>query len=129
MERRAFDMINAQRVANGREPFVWDAELCRLARLHSENMAHTGSLNHVGSNGLDTAARARAQGIVGWKALGENIAYNQGYDDPSAFAVERWMISGKHRANAMNAFFTRSAIGIAQSADGSFYFTQVFMAR
>ena len=25
--------------------------------------------------------------------LGENIAYNQGYDDPGAFAVERWMLS------------------------------------
>jgi uncharacterized protein YkwD len=72
--------------------------------------------------------RARAQGIRGWKALGENIAYNQGYDDPAGFVAERWMISHKHRENLLNARWTRSAIGVAIAQDGRVFFTQVFIA-
>ena len=74
------------------------------------------------------ADRARAAGIRGWRVLGENIAYNQGFDDPSGFAVERWMGSSMHRANILNSQFTRSGIGVARAADGSIYFTQVFMS-
>jgi uncharacterized protein YkwD len=74
------------------------------------------------------ADRARAAGIRGWQVLGENIAYNQGYDDPSGFAVQRWMGSAMHRANILNGQFTRTGIGVARAADGSIYFTQVFMS-
>jgi uncharacterized protein YkwD len=129
IERRAFDLINAQRVANGEEPFTWDEELCRMARKHSENMARQDFFNHVGRDGMDTVERARALNIRGWKALGENIAYNQGFDDPAALAVERWMLSAKHRNNILNSMFTRSGLGIARAADGRIFFTQVFIAR
>lgn len=129
LERRAFDLINVQRRAKGQSPLVWDADLCRMARRHSQTMASQGFFNHVGPDGLDTADRARMSGLYGWKMLGENIAYNQGYDDPAGFAVERWMISGKHRANILNPQFNRSAIGVAQSADGRVFLTQVFIAR
>ncbi|MGA9995020.1 MAG: CAP domain-containing protein [Pyrinomonadaceae bacterium] len=128
LERRAFDLINAQRRAKGESPLVWDADLCRMARQHSQTMASQGFFNHVGPDGLDTADRARRNGLF-WKVLGENIAYNQGYADPAGFAVERWMVSGKHRANILNPQFNRSAIGVAQSADGRVFLTQVFIAR
>ena len=68
-------------------------------------------------------------GLRGWKALGENIAYNQGYSDPTAFAVERWMVSEKHRENILNGEFTHAGIGIAHASDGRVFFTQVFMER
>ena len=38
-----------------------------------------------------------------YKVLGENIAYNFGFDDPGGFAVERWMLSPGHRANILDA--------------------------
>lgn len=129
LEQRAFELINAARIANGAEPLVWDAELCRMARLHSQNMARMGFFAHTGPDGLDMIARANASGVRNWSALGENIAYNQGYDDPSAIAVERWMHSTKHRTNILNAQFTHSGLGIAQSADGRVFLTQVFIAR
>ena len=128
-ERRAFELINAERRARGRGPLVIDGELTRMARHHSENMARRGFFNHVDRDGLDLTGRASVLGLVGWKALGENIAYNQGYDDPTAFAVERWMISDKHRENILNREFTHAGIGIAKAADGSVFFTQVFMTR
>ncbi len=129
VERRTFDMINEQRIANNEQPFVWDAELTRMARIHSEHMATQNFFNHVGPDGQDTVARAHACEIYGWKALGENIAYNQGFDDPAAFAVERWMKSTKHRTNILNNQFSRAGLGVARAADGRIFFTQVFAAR
>ena len=128
-ERRAFELINRERQRRGLEPLEWDGGLVRLARYHSQNMARSGYLSHVDRDGLDLKARARAVGLQGWRALGENIAYNQGYDDPTAFAVERWMVSEKHRENAMSGHYTHAAVGIARASDGTYYFTQVFMRR
>ena len=128
LERRAFDLANAQRRARGQQPLAWDAELSRLARQHSENMARVDFFSHSNPRGMTMVDRARAQGIRGWSALGENIAYNQGYDDPAGFVVERWMVSSKHRDNLLNARWTRSAIGVAVADDGRVFFTQVFIA-
>jgi uncharacterized protein YkwD len=128
-ERRAFDLINAERQRRGLRSLIWDGALTRLARYHSENMARGGFLNHVDRDGLDLKGRAEVLGLHGWKALGENIAYNQGFSDPIAFAVERWMVSEKHRENILNDEFTHAAIGMARASDGTFYFTQVFMRR
>ncbi len=128
LERRAFDLANAQRRERGQQPLVWDAELSRLARQHSQNMATADFFNHKNPRGMSMVDRARAQGIRGWSALGENIAYNQGYDDPAGFVIERWMVSYKHRDNLLNARWTRSAIGVAVADDGRVFFTQVFIA-
>jgi uncharacterized protein YkwD len=61
--------------------------------------------------------------------IGENIAYNKGYEDPGGFAVERWMISPGHRANILYIGFQGSAIGSYISSDGSVYITQDFITR
>ena len=128
-ERRAFDLINRERQRRGLSPLAWDGGLVRLARYHSQNMARGGYLSHVDRDGLDLKGRAQTLGLHGWRTIGENIAYNQGYDDPTAFAVERWMVSEKHRENAMSGVYTHAAVGIARASDGTFYFTQVFMRR
>ena len=128
-ERRAFDLINRERERRGLSPLAWDGRLVRLARDHSENMARGGFLSHVDREGLDLKARAQGLGLHGWRMIGENIAYNQGYDDPTAFAVERWMVSEKHRENALSDEYTHAAVGIARASDGAYYFTQVFMRR
>ena len=73
--------------------------------------------------------RASETGVTGWSAIAENIAYNAGYDDPAAFAVERWLLSTKHRENILRDEFTHSGIGVARAADGRVYFTQVFVTR
>jgi uncharacterized protein YkwD len=128
-ERRAFDLINRERQRRGLSELAWDGGLVRLARYHSQNMARGGYLSHVDRDGLDLRGRAQALGLHGWSTIGENIAYNQGYDDPTAFAVERWMVSEKHRENALSGEYTHAAVGIARAADGTYYFTQVFMRR
>lgn len=73
--------------------------------------------------------RARLVGILRYAVMGENIAYNQGFADPGAFAVERWMQSEKHRANILSTEFRSMAIGSFVAADGTVYLTQTFITR
>jgi len=129
IEKRAFEQTNLERIKNGLAPFVWDADICRMARAHSENMAQQRYFSHVTPEGLRLRDRARAAGILRYSVLGENIAYNQGYADPGGLAVERWMLSPKHRANILSPEFRAMAIGSFVAADGSVYLTQTFITR
>ena len=129
VERRAFEQTNVARAENGLQPLAWDPELCRMAREHSEKMATLNYFSHETPEGLQLKERAREIGILHFRVIGENIAYNKGYDDPGGFAVERWLTSSGHRANMLYPGFQASAIGSYVAADGSTYLTQVFIAR
>jgi uncharacterized protein YkwD len=129
IERRAFAMTNSVRLQHGLPPLEWDPELCRMGRAHSENMVRLGFFAHETPDGLHMTDRARAAGIRHWRVIAENIAYNQGFDDPGAFAVERWMLSPGHRSNILLREFERSAIGSFVAPDGTVYITQEFIAR
>jgi uncharacterized protein YkwD len=129
IERRAFEMTNTARLQNGLAPLVWDPALCRMARTHSANMVRLGFFAHETPDGMHLKDRAHAVGIPYFRVLGENIAYNQGYDDPGAFAVQRWLISPGHRANILNNEFEQAAIGSYVAPDGTVYLTQEFIKR
>lgn len=128
-ERRAFDEINDQRTAIGLQPLIWSDEAARVARVHSENMANFKFFSHEGLDGKMVNDRADAFGVNKWKAIGENIAYNRGYKNPIEFAVECWMKSTGHRENILNGRWKEAGIGIAITAEGDYYFTQVFLDR
>jgi uncharacterized protein YkwD len=129
IERRAFEMTNGIRLHNALNALSWDAALCRMARLHSERMARENFFSHQTPDGLKLRDRLRASGIVSFRISGENIAYNQGYEDAGKFAVEQWMVSPGHRANILNTDFEASAVGVYVAPDGSVFLTQVFIAR
>ena len=129
IEKRAFEQTNLMRTQNGLQPLVWDGDVCRMARIHSESMSRQGYFSHVTPEGLRLRDRAKVVGILHYVVLGENIAYNQGYDDPGAFAVERWMASEKHRANILSPEYKAMAIGSFVAPDGSIYLTQTFITR
>jgi uncharacterized protein YkwD len=129
IERTAFEKTNEARVQNSLQPLAWDPLLCRMARMHSADMAQRSYFAHETPEGLEPKDRGRALGILHFRVLGENIAYNKGFADPGAFAVERWMLSGGHRANILYIGFQSSAVGSYVAADGSVYLTQVFITR
>lgn len=116
------------RERNGLAPLSWDSDLCRMARAHSEKMARLEFFAHETPEGLRLKDRARAARIR-FQVIGENIAYNQGVDDPGTFAVQRWMISSGHRANILSREFRFSGIGSFVARDGRVYVTQIFIAR
>ncbi len=129
IERRAFELINKARQEKGLSLLSWDPELCRMARAHSEDMEQRRFFSHERPDGLRMNDRARSFGIAHFKLLAENIAINQGFDDPGALAVEQWLLSPGHRANILDPRFEQSAVGVSVGADGTVYLTQEFIAR
>ncbi len=129
VEARAFELMNAQRVASGLQSLQWDEQIVALARTHSESMAEGKYFSHRDPNGGFVDSRAAKLGIFNWMAIGENIAFMKGYDDPASMAVEKWMQSTSHKKNILSSQWRESAIGVAVAADGSIYFTQVFISK
>lgn len=129
VERVAFEMINQKRIENGLRPLAWNAELASVARVHSQNMAEYQFFGHRGLDGKMVSDRADHIGLSKWRAIGENIAFNRGYQDPIAKAVEGWMNSPGHRHNLLEDSWKESAVGAAVAPDGSYYFTQVFLLK
>ena len=129
LEREAFDLINVRRAAQGLPQLTWSDEVAKVARVHSQNMAAYKFFAHQGLDGLMVNGRADQAGLNKWRSIGENIAFMRGYEHPAEFAVECWMESTSHRNNLLRTDWKESAIGVAQAADGSYYFTQVFLIR
>lgn len=128
-ESQTFELINQKRSELGLQVLVWSDDVAKIARLHSENMAKYQFFSHRGIDGKMVNDRADLLGITKWTAMGENIAFNRGYQKPIECAVERWMESVGHRENILNLRWRESAIGIAVTDEGTFYFTQVFLVR
>jgi len=129
IERRTFAVTNAMRRQNGLAELSWDSDLCRMARIHSENMARLKFFSHETPEGSHLKDRAHEAGVLHWRVIGENIAYNQDCDDPGGLAVERWMSSPGHRANLLYRGFQASAVGSFVAANGRIYITQIFITR
>jgi uncharacterized protein YkwD len=89
-------------------------------------MAEYDFFSHKGIDGKYVSDRADSMNIGDWESIGENIAFNRGFDDPVAKAVKLWLSSPSHFNNIMNPMWKETAIGIAIREDGSYYFTQVF---
>ena len=127
LEQQAFQILNAKRAEIGLSALEWNTEIAELARTHSENMAGGKFFSHTDLDGRTVYERAERVGLVEWQAIGENIAYLRGHKNPAASAVENWMKSTGHRQNVLNERYNQSAVGVAVAADGSYYFTKVFM--
>jgi len=129
LERTAFDLLNQKRVENGLQPLPWNEKLAAVARIHSQNMAEFNFFSHRGLDDKMVSDRADDAGMGRWRAIGENIAFNRGYQDPITKAVELWLDSPSHRNNLLDGNWKETAVGIAVAADGSYYLTQVFLKR
>jgi len=129
LEKLTHDLINQKRAELGLPPVVWSDEVAKIARLHSENMVKFKFFAHQGVDGKRVDNRADAIGLTRWTLIGENIAFNRGYENPIETAVEKWMLSPSHRQNLLNERWKESAVGIAVTDDGTYYFTQVFLKR
>lgn len=129
LERRAFDLINQKRAATGLSALVWNEDLARAARVHSANMAASHFFSHTGLDGKLVNNRADDAGVKSWRLIGENIAYNRGFGDPTACAVANWMNSPGHRDNILKNDWRESAVGVAVTENGTYYFTQVFLLK
>jgi uncharacterized protein YkwD len=125
MEMDTHVAINAERAAGSCGALTMDEGLRTVARAHSQDMIDRSFFDHTNPDGDNVGGRLTEAGIS-YAMAGENIAWNMGYADPVAIAVDGWMNSPGHRANILRAEFTHTGIGIAVTTDNVYYFTQVF---
>ncbi len=121
LEAEVSRLINEQRTANGCAALTLDDKLTAAARGHSAWMARTGTLSHTGDGGSTFVTRAKAAGYA--QPSAENIA--MGYRSTKE-VVDGWMNSSGHRTNILNCRSTTAGVGVAFTADGTPYYTQVF---
>ncbi len=129
LEHHVFDLVNDERVRNGRSTLAWNDRAASAARLQSANMAESNFLGHRDLQGRRPSGRAGSYGIRHWRQLGENVAWLSGAGDRGKRVTESWMRSTGHRHNILDAKYDQSGIGLAIAADGKYYFTQVFVAN
>lgn len=126
IEQRAFDLINQYRAEKGLSKLEWSDAIAEECRQHSKNMADgTVAFGHIGFE--DRVKRINAK--IPWIKSGENVAYNFNYPDQALKAYEDWLNSKPHRDNIETAGFNTSAMGVAKSSDGKYYFTQIFIQK
>jgi uncharacterized protein YkwD len=120
------ERVNRLRVERGLAPLDADGRLATVARMHSEDMARRGYLEHVDPEGRTPADRVEAAGI-GYRVIGENVVRTQGADDFAEASVRSWLESDGHRANMLGADYTRTGVGVALDGNGTVYVTQLYL--
>src|SRR5262249_9963114 len=119
---KILDLTNKAREKDKLPPLKLNPTLVKVARAHSANMAKQGKLEHE-LDGKDPKQRMKDAGYdAGWG--GENIGAAFGGTTESGF--KDWMNSPPHKANILKDKYEEIGIGMAKSADGAVYFTQVF---
>ncbi|GGQ42402.1 CAP domain-containing protein [Couchioplanes azureus] len=112
---------NEERVLAGCAPLTVDDELMVASVRQSHYMAATGDFGHIGWRRSTFETRSRAAGYPDVAA--ENIAW--GFTT-AAEVMDAWMASPAHRENILNCEAKSFGAGVRSSADGTFYWTQVF---
>lgn len=126
-ESRIFDLINAQRQGAGLAPLVYNAQLDRMAKIQSVQMAEFQKMAHVLPEAELPTLTDRAQRVgYAYGRIAENVAL--GYPTAES-VVDGWMASKGHRANILNREVVETGIGIARSKAGGLYYCQVFGRR
>ncbi|MBQ9801731.1 MAG: SafA/ExsA family spore coat assembly protein [Clostridia bacterium] len=120
-EAEVVRLVNEERSKRGLAPLTADWQLSRVARYKSEDMQRNNYFSHTSPVYGSPFQMIKSFGIS-YRTAGENIA--KGYRTPEA-VVAGWMNSQGHRANILNASFTK--IGVGYVANGH-YWTQMFIS-
>jgi uncharacterized protein YkwD len=105
VETSVIERTNAERVRYGLRPFIIDHLLMRQARRHAAWMARARSMQHTS------------------QAVAENIAMGQ---HSGAEVVNTWMNSSGHRANILNAGYSKIGVAAYKTPEGTVFWCQQF---
>jgi uncharacterized protein YkwD len=106
LENAIVERTNQERARRGLRPLALDFGLLASARKHAAWMSRRQSLQHTN------------------QPVAENIAMGQ---NSSAEVVRDWMNSPGHRANILNASYSRIGVAAYTSASGTVYWCQQFL--
>ncbi len=123
IEQQIHSLVNRQRQSQKRLPLSIKGAITAQCRLHSRNMA----LGLVPAGHQGVAERAGSlQPAITVRTYSENVAVSRGYKNPARDAVDGWMKNPEHR-KAILGDYDLTGVGVAMTADSTFYFTQMFV--
>ena len=108
------DAANAERAAAGITPLTYTS--CSVPAAWAVHLASTTTLTH---NSLTSVLST----CGGTTTAGENIAVAY---TTAAEVTAAWMTSPGHQANILNRSYTTISVGVAQAADGTYYWVEDF---
>ena len=117
--KAVLNLVNKYRKQNGLASVKLDSVLSGAASTRAKEIVNFFS--HTRPNGSSCFTVLSENGIS-YNGAGENIAYGQSSPDE---VMTAWMNSAGHRANILNASFTRLGVGVYESG-GTLYWTQLF---
>ncbi|BCZ44947.1 hypothetical protein psyc5s11_10140 [Clostridium gelidum] len=112
-ENKILELMNEKRTEVGLQPLTIDNTLLQVARYKSNHMIQYNYFDHTNSDGTKWTNWLKEIGYR-YTTTGENIAYNT-YDAVELF--NQWWNSSEHRANMMNASYTKVGIGVINGND------------
>lgn len=119
-EQEVVRLVNRERASYGLDALELDWQLSRVARYKSQDMHDKNYFSH-NSPTYGSPFEMISDFGISYRSAGENIAKGQRTPDE---VVTDWMNSSGHRANILNASFTK--IGVGYVSDGN-YWTQMFI--
>lgn len=120
-EREAGNLLNSDRSRYNLPPLAIDPALCTIARIKSQDMLTGGYFAHRSPTYGDVRDMLTHFGYA-YTAAGENIARYATLEKAQAAL----MSSPGHRRNILSSAYTKAGVGIALSAQGHVYLTQIF---
>ena len=121
-EQKVWNLLNEDRQKNGLSPLPLDEELCRLARLKSDDMRDGGYFAHE-SPTYGRAADMLRRFDYSFRGVGENIAHHATVEKADA----AFMSSSGHRQNILGRQWTKVGVGVSIDRNGFVYVTQLFV--
>jgi uncharacterized protein YkwD len=126
LEQEMHALVNQHRTRMRLPPFQYDERIAAIAREHSQAMAdHRRPFSHDGFDARTHAILA----FIDYHGVAENVAYdNRTGPALGTLMVQGWINSPPHLQNIQGAYDV-AGIGVARSADGFVYATQIFVKR
>lgn len=121
-EEQVTALVNQHRSEAGLQPLTHDAQLSDVARVKSAEMRDRNYFSHQSPTYGSPFDMMQQFGIQ-YRSAGENIAAGQ--TSPQA-VVQAWMDSPGHRANILNASYTKIGVGFVEGGSYGYYWTQLF---
>ena len=120
-EQTAGNLLNSDRARYNLAPLALDPELCRIARIKSQDMRDNQYFAHTSPTYGDVRSMLRHFGY-NFTAAGENIAHHATIEKSQAALIS----SPGHRKNILSSGYTKVGIGVALDENGFVYLTQIF---
>lgn len=114
-------LVNEYRVSKGKATVEFNDAAAKIALTHTEYMISINEINH---DKLDNRFK-ELQTLDNAKAIAENVASRQ---KTASEVVQGWINSNGHRKN-IEGNYSHTGIGVKKSANGHYFFTQIFYLK